>query len=367
MPSSRGGPRRYAAAAKPDKTFKEAADAAEYAELRARSRRRTGRASTWRGDWTWWKSITAMAAAAVAAMSALERREGTGSELKSELQDGPIVDAISGWIEVRATRIDDWQQPYRRAAAGRIPRRWIGQRAGAVVWPDGQKPDGDYGGDQISAARGATRTAMDTQLTRTDDVVDVLRGVAVPDPYRWLEDGGAPETRAWVDAQNADTRAVLDGLPHRPLRARLNELSRHGLVGNPDVRGARAAYQRRDGQADQPMLLLRDLGCARADAGRSECAQAKAALSPRLVVSIRWRRLLARQVGRRHQLTRCACWTSSARRSARRRDPLHAVCESGLARRTQWLLLHGIRRRCRGTCSGWRGAVQPPRLLPFAW
>src|SRR4051794_30199101 len=101
---------------------------------------------------------------------------------------------------------------------------------------------------------------MDTQLTRTDDVVDVLHDVAVADPYRWLEDGAATETRAWVDAQNAATRRMLDALPQRDqIRARLNELSSTGLVGTPDVRGGRAFYQRRDGQSDQPVLLLREL------------------------------------------------------------------------------------------------------------
>ena len=35
------------------------------------------------------------------------------------------------------------------------------------------------------------------------------------DPYRWLEDGDAPEVRAWVEAQNARTRQALDARPDR--------------------------------------------------------------------------------------------------------------------------------------------------------
>jgi prolyl oligopeptidase len=33
--------------------------------------------------------------------------------------------------------------------------------------------------------------------TRVDDPVETLHGQEVHDPYRWLEDGGTPEVRAW--------------------------------------------------------------------------------------------------------------------------------------------------------------------------
>lgn len=32
---------------------------------------------------------------------------------------------------------------------------------------------------------------------RKDDVVDDYHGTPVADPYRWLEDTEAPDTRAW--------------------------------------------------------------------------------------------------------------------------------------------------------------------------
>jgi prolyl oligopeptidase len=51
--------------------------------------------------------------------------------------------------------------------------------------------------------------------TRRDAVVDILHGHEVADPYRWLEDGDAPEVRAWVEAQNTRTREVLDTRPDR--------------------------------------------------------------------------------------------------------------------------------------------------------
>ena len=34
--------------------------------------------------------------------------------------------------------------------------------------------------------------------TRVEVVTDTLHGVVIEDPYRWLEDQEAPETREWI-------------------------------------------------------------------------------------------------------------------------------------------------------------------------
>jgi prolyl oligopeptidase len=95
--------------------------------------------------------------------------------------------------------------------------------------------------------------------TRTDNVVERLHGVAVADPYRWLEDGSSPAVKEWVEAQNAFTRSVLDKLPGRDrIRQRLSSLLDIGYLGTPAPRKGRTFYTARRGQQNQAILYVRD-------------------------------------------------------------------------------------------------------------
>ena len=72
------------------------------------------------------------------------------------------------------------------------------------------------------ATQASDRTAPPTRAT---DTADVLHGVKVADPYRWLEDAGNPEVSDWTAAQSRRTRAYLDALPYRgALRQRIETL-----------------------------------------------------------------------------------------------------------------------------------------------
>jgi protease II len=56
-------------------------------------------------------------------------------------------------------------------------------------------------------------------------VIDTYHGVAVSDPYRWLENAADPAVQKWSDDQNAFTRQALDALPDRTaIRARVTQL-----------------------------------------------------------------------------------------------------------------------------------------------
>jgi prolyl oligopeptidase len=91
------------------------------------------------------------------------------------------------------------------------------------------------------------------------DLVDDLFGERVADPYRWLEDSPADETRNWLDAQEelwAGYRAKLPG--REEFAARVAELLQVGYVGVPAWRGTSRFYTRRDPGQEHGVLCVAD-------------------------------------------------------------------------------------------------------------
>lgn len=92
-------------------------------------------------------------------------------------------------------------------------------------------------------------------VSRHSDHVDLYHGIEVPDPFRWLEDPDAEETRAWVEAQNQVTFAYLDGIPCRQaIRSRLTELWNYAKYSAPFKQGSRYFYFKNDGLQNQSVL-----------------------------------------------------------------------------------------------------------------
>ena len=95
--------------------------------------------------------------------------------------------------------------------------------------------------------------------TPTVDQVDDYHGTPVADPYRWLEDTDAPDTRAWIDAQNALTFSVLDSIPGRErIRRRLTELWDIPTRWIPVKGGDRYVQPRNTGLQNQDVLYVMD-------------------------------------------------------------------------------------------------------------
>ena len=95
--------------------------------------------------------------------------------------------------------------------------------------------------------------------SRRDDVREVLHGVEIVDPYRWLEDGAAPETRAWIDAQNAYTQSVLSGGKDRTeVHERLAALTRYASRSVPQRRGGKWFFRAMRPTDELSILYVRE-------------------------------------------------------------------------------------------------------------
>ena len=95
--------------------------------------------------------------------------------------------------------------------------------------------------------------------TETQDVVNVLHGVDVPDPYRWLEDQESPDTRRWIDRQNDYTDSVLQVLSGREaIRATAARVLERDVIGLPNERGGRYFFERRRANQNLAVLYMRE-------------------------------------------------------------------------------------------------------------
>ncbi|HET7091088.1 MAG TPA: prolyl oligopeptidase family serine peptidase [Anaerolineae bacterium] len=91
--------------------------------------------------------------------------------------------------------------------------------------------------------------------TNTVDQVDDYHGTLVADPYRWLEDTDSPETRAWIEEQNAVTFSFLESIPARDaIRKRLTALWDFPKAWAPLKRGERYFQLRNSGLQNQDVL-----------------------------------------------------------------------------------------------------------------
>lgn len=100
---------------------------------------------------------------------------------------------------------------------------------------------------------------LEYPFTPTVDHVDELHGRKIPDPYRWLEDPNSPQTRAWIEAQNAVTFRFLEQIPVRErLRQRLTELWDYPKATPPFKRGGRYFSFRNSGLQNHNVLYVQE-------------------------------------------------------------------------------------------------------------
>jgi prolyl oligopeptidase len=93
--------------------------------------------------------------------------------------------------------------------------------------------------------------------TKQVDHVDTYFGTAVPDPYRWLEDDNAADTKAWVAEENKLTFSVLDKIAFRPaVLARLKTLVNYPKYSAPTQRHGLVFFYKNDGLQNQSVLYV---------------------------------------------------------------------------------------------------------------
>ena len=221
------------------------------------------------------------------------------------------------------------------------------------------------------AAEAASQTPYPP--SRRVDVTDVLHGVPVADPYRWLEDEKSPEVQAWMKAQDDLARAA----PRDAARARRDRRAPEGAL----LRRRRLGAPSHRGIALLLHAAAREQGEERSSTGEKGRRRGEGALRPERLV--RGRQRLARRLA-------ASRWDGDARRlpeegqQLRRGDALRdgRRDREGLRRGRhrgrqvrgrvvdagrQGLLLHVAARRPEdpgGRAAGLRGGALPPARRP---
>ena len=92
-----------------------------------------------------------------------------------------------------------------------------------------------------------------------DPVTEILHGVAIQDPYRWLEDQTSPRTRDWLEEQGAYLRGYLGSIPSlEHIKQRVEELlAVESISALWDVRGRYFFSRRLPGQ-EQSVIVMRN-------------------------------------------------------------------------------------------------------------
>lgn len=92
---------------------------------------------------------------------------------------------------------------------------------------------------------------------RRGDQVDVYHGIAVADPYRWMEHIDSPETRAWIEAEDRLTQSYLGEIPGRDnIARRLKRLLDFERWSPPWRRGKNWFYWHNSGLQNQSVLFV---------------------------------------------------------------------------------------------------------------
>ena len=102
-----------------------------------------------------------------------------------------------------------------------------------------------------------------TNAMATTPAEDVLHGVRVSDPYRWLEDRGLVQTEEWIRSQKAQLDyyfSSLDGLDG--LRTRVSDFLNVDVIDQATQIRDLCFYRRRAKHQEQACIWVKDIATA---------------------------------------------------------------------------------------------------------
>jgi prolyl oligopeptidase len=103
----------------------------------------------------------------------------------------------------------------------------------------------------VAASSLAALAQLSPPAARIDNFRETFHGQELVDPYHWLEDSSASETRSWIDAENVYAHALLNTQPARQeISARLTEMIHHDHIGGPVLRNGYYYFFKRGAEQD---------------------------------------------------------------------------------------------------------------------
>jgi len=110
----------------------------------------------------------------------------------------------------------------------------------------------------VNLQRLRAQSKPDPPTTRREDTKELIHGIEIDDPYRWLEDQNSKATRAWIDAENDYTDSYLGKFGFRKVIAdRLGQLLRVDWAGIPVERNEVYFYRKKGANDEQAILYTK--------------------------------------------------------------------------------------------------------------
>src|SRR5437660_7362735 len=100
---------------------------------------------------------------------------------------------------------------------------------------------------------------MEQPYSPVEAVTEIMHGIKITDPYRWLEDQESRRTREWISAQTRYARVHLDSTPNREsIRQRIRELLDVDTRDSLQKIGNRYFFRKRLPEQEQPSIYMRE-------------------------------------------------------------------------------------------------------------